>query len=80
MYVDALSHLPRFADRVAKMLERRILINRTSETVLRFLPPYILGKEHVDEAIDALDTILTEHAPAPAGEQAHHTKGGTHIG
>ena len=65
---------------LAEMLKRRILINRTSETVLRFLPPYILGKEHVDEAIDALDTILTEQGPAPAGEQAHHTKGGTHIG
>jgi acetylornithine aminotransferase/acetylornithine/N-succinyldiaminopimelate aminotransferase len=65
---------------LAEMLKRRILINRTSETVLRFLPPYVLGKEHVDEALDALDTILTEQGPAPAGEQAHHTKGGTHIG
>jgi len=65
---------------LAEMLKRRILINRTSETVLRFLPPFILGKEHIDEAIDALDTILTEQGPAPAGEQAHHTKGGTHIG
>ncbi|HET6216554.1 MAG TPA: aspartate aminotransferase family protein, partial [Acidobacteriaceae bacterium] len=35
---------------VAKMLERRILINRTSETVVRFLPPYIMGREHVDLA------------------------------
>ena len=35
---------------VAKMLERRILINRTSETVLRFLPPFIMGREHVDLA------------------------------
>jgi acetylornithine aminotransferase/acetylornithine/N-succinyldiaminopimelate aminotransferase len=64
---------------LAEMLKRRILINRTSETVLRFLPPYILGKEHVDEAIAALDAILTEHSPAIAGEHAH-TKGGTHIG
>jgi acetylornithine/N-succinyldiaminopimelate aminotransferase len=47
---------------VAKMLERRILINRTSETVLRFLPPYILGREHVDIAIHALDEILSEQA------------------
>jgi acetylornithine/N-succinyldiaminopimelate aminotransferase len=47
---------------VAKMLERRILINRTSETVLRFLPPYILGREHVDIAIRALDEILSEQA------------------
>ena len=65
---------------LAEMLKRRILINCTSETVLRFLPPFILGKEHVDEAIDALDTILTEHGPAHAGEQAHHMNGGTQIG
>jgi acetylornithine/N-succinyldiaminopimelate aminotransferase len=65
---------------LAEMLKRRILINRTSETVLRFLPPFILGEEHVDEAIAALDTILTEHGPAHAGEQAHHMNGGTQIG
>ncbi|HTZ90112.1 MAG TPA: aspartate aminotransferase family protein [Alloacidobacterium sp.] len=65
---------------LAEMMKRHILINRTSETVLRFLPPFILGKEHVDEAIDALDAILTEHGPAHAGEQAHHMNGGTHIG
>ncbi|HEX5236731.1 MAG TPA: aspartate aminotransferase family protein [Silvibacterium sp.] len=48
---------------VADMLARRILINRTSETVLRFLPPYILEKEHVDRAISALDEIFTAYAP-----------------
>lgn len=64
---------------LAEMMKRRILINRTSETVLRFLPPYILSKQHVDEAIAALDAILTEHSPAAAGEHAH-TEGGTHIG
>ncbi len=47
---------------VAEMLKRHILINCTSDTVLRFLPPYILQKEHVDEAIAALDEIFTEHA------------------
>jgi acetylornithine/N-succinyldiaminopimelate aminotransferase len=45
---------------VAKMLERRILINRTSETVLRFLPPFIMGREHVDLAISALNEIIGE--------------------
>ena len=50
-----------------EMLERRILINRTSETVLRFLPPFILGKPDVDQAIDALDSILAAHAPETAG-------------
>ncbi|HTW81665.1 MAG TPA: aspartate aminotransferase family protein [Terracidiphilus sp.] len=60
---------------VAEMLKRRILINCTSDTVLRFLPPYILERKHVDEAIDALDAIFTEHAaahsalPATGGHQ-----------
>ncbi|HEX6770970.1 MAG TPA: aspartate aminotransferase family protein [Acidobacteriaceae bacterium] len=61
----------------AAMFERRILINRTSDTVLRFLPPYILGKSHVDLAIAALDEILNQHAPAQTGAAAH---GGTQIG
>ena len=46
---------------VAEMLKRHILINCTSDTVLRFLPPYILEREHVDTAIAALDEIFTEH-------------------
>ena len=45
---------------VAEMLKRHIVINCTSETVLRFLPPYILEREHVDTAIAALDAILAE--------------------
>jgi len=55
---------------VAEMLRRRILINCTSDTVLRFLPPYILEKPHVDAAVAALDEIL-EHAATPAGEKHH---------
>jgi acetylornithine/N-succinyldiaminopimelate aminotransferase len=51
---------------VQEMLERKILINCTSDTVLRFLPPYILQKEHVDQAIAALDEIFTEHAHSAA--------------
>ena len=50
----------------AAMMEHRILINRTSETVLRFLPPYILQRAHVDVAIAALNQILDEHGPALA--------------
>jgi acetylornithine/N-succinyldiaminopimelate aminotransferase len=49
---------------VAGMLKRRMLINCTSDTVLRFLPPYILERSHVDEAVRALDEILTENAAA----------------
>jgi acetylornithine aminotransferase/acetylornithine/N-succinyldiaminopimelate aminotransferase len=59
----------------AQMMERHIIINRTSETVLRFLPPYVLEEEHVTMAIDALDELLkanTELAGAtPAGDQVH---------
>jgi acetylornithine/N-succinyldiaminopimelate aminotransferase len=47
---------------VAEMLKRHILINCTSDTVLRFLPPFILKREDVDTAIRALDDILTECA------------------
>ena len=43
-----------------QMFARRIIVNRTHETVLRFLPPYILEKRHVDRAINALDEILSQ--------------------
>ncbi len=46
---------------VAEMLKRHILINCTSDTVLRFLPPYILERGNVETAIAALDEIFTEH-------------------
>jgi acetylornithine/N-succinyldiaminopimelate aminotransferase len=66
---------------VAKMLERRILINRTSETVLRFLPPFVMGKEHVDLAISALNEILNEEASgAPSFAAAHQNTGGSRNG
>src|SRR6185437_4268364 len=44
---------------VANLLANGILINRTHDTVLRFLPPYIIEKKHVDEVIDALDLALS---------------------
>ncbi|MFP5235885.1 MAG: aspartate aminotransferase family protein [Acidobacteriota bacterium] len=47
---------------VAEMLKQRIVINCTSDTVLRFLPPYILERAHVDTAIAALDEIFTQHS------------------
>jgi len=62
---------------VAEMMKRHILINRTDETVLRFLPPYILQKEHVDEAIAALDAILSEQ---PAVAAAAPSTGGQKVG
>ena len=65
---------PDLAQRVAlAMLERKIIINRTSETVLRFLPPYILEREHVDTAVRLLDESLEkalDREPATAGAGA----------
>jgi len=61
---------------VAEMLKRRILINCTSDTVLRFLPPYILERAHVDTAITALDEIFTQHAAHTAASST----GGHHRG
>jgi len=61
---------------VAEMLKRRIVINCTSETALRFLPPYILERAHVDTTIAALDEIFTEHAAAFSGAAANTAAGG----
>ena len=49
---------------VGQLLQQGILINRTHDTVLRFLPPYIIEKKHVDEVIRALDRALSAHAAA----------------
>jgi acetylornithine aminotransferase/acetylornithine/N-succinyldiaminopimelate aminotransferase len=57
----------------AQLMERHIIVNRTSETVLRFLPPFILVHKHVEIAIKALDEIVSAAyaGAAPAGEQHH---------
>jgi len=45
---------------VTDLLAQGILINRTHDVVLRFLPPYIIEKKHVDEVIEALDSVLAK--------------------
>ena len=52
------------------MMERRILINRTHETVLRFLPPFVITREHVDQTITALSELLAMH---DASNKLHST-------
>lgn len=44
---------------LAGLMAHRILINRTHETVLRFLPPFLITRDHVDLAISVLDEQLT---------------------
>ena len=41
-----------------QLLQEGILINRTHETVLRFLPSFIIEKKHVDQVVHALDAAL----------------------
>jgi acetylornithine/N-succinyldiaminopimelate aminotransferase len=54
---------PELAKAVAKqLLHQGIIINRTHETVLRFLPPYVIQKKHVDQLIGALDAALHKNA------------------
>jgi acetylornithine aminotransferase/acetylornithine/N-succinyldiaminopimelate aminotransferase len=67
---------------VAEMLKRHILINCTSDTVLRFLPPFILERAHVDTAIKAMDEIFSEYAAGQyaAGQSAAASAGGHQRG
>ena len=45
---------------VGKMLKHGVLINCTADTVLRFLPPLIVSKKHIDRVIKELDAVLKE--------------------
>ena len=54
---------PELAKAVARqLLQEGIIINRTHETVLRFLPPYVIQTKHVDQVVKALDTALRKNA------------------
>jgi len=56
---------------VNQLMERGILINRTNETVLRFLPPYIIEKKHIDQVIGELDKALSSVSSVRTGREAH---------
>lgn len=43
---------------VTRAMEQGLLMNCTHDTVLRFLPPYIITETEVDEAIAILDRVL----------------------
>ncbi|HZR57668.1 MAG TPA: aspartate aminotransferase family protein [Terriglobales bacterium] len=58
---------------VAQLLREGILINRTHETVLRFLPPYIIQKKHVDQVVRALDSALSQNSK-PTGRAVKSSK------
>jgi acetylornithine/N-succinyldiaminopimelate aminotransferase len=47
---------------VAKMMERGFLINCTHDTVLRFLPPYIIRKPEIKEMLANLEEVIVEES------------------
>jgi acetylornithine aminotransferase/acetylornithine/N-succinyldiaminopimelate aminotransferase len=64
---------PELAKAVAKqLLQQGLIINRTHETVLRFLPPYVIQKKHVDQLVQALDAAL--HKNAEFEQESESTK------
>ena len=58
---------------LGKLLQQGIIINRTHEKVLRFLPPYTIEKQHIDQLIRALDGALLIKAAkaAPPASRNH---------
>jgi len=48
------------ADIARGALERGLLINCTADTVLRFLPPLVIDRPHIDEGITILDEVLAD--------------------
>ncbi|MGD0939843.1 MAG: aspartate aminotransferase family protein [Terracidiphilus sp.] len=62
---------------VTEMLKNHVVINQTSDTVLRFLPPFVFERVHVDTTIAALDKIFTAYTaaqaavPSSVGGQTH---------
>ncbi|HVO60964.1 MAG TPA: aspartate aminotransferase family protein [Terriglobales bacterium] len=55
---------------VKNLMHRGILINRTNETALRFLPPYIIEKKHVDVVTRELDRAMAELKPQHSGAKS----------
>jgi acetylornithine/succinyldiaminopimelate/putrescine aminotransferase len=56
---------------VRQALEAGLLLNCTQEKVLRFLPPLIIEKHHIDEAIKILRPVLAALEPAATMRGVH---------
>ncbi|MBI4462640.1 MAG: aspartate aminotransferase family protein [Acidobacteria bacterium] len=54
---------------VPRALARGLVLNCTHDTVLRFLPPYIITTQQIDQAVDILDNLLSEWKPEPLPER-----------
>jgi acetylornithine/succinyldiaminopimelate/putrescine aminotransferase len=45
--------------------ERKLLVNRTAETVIRLLPPYVVTEQEIDEALPLLEAAIAIAVEAP---------------
>lgn len=52
---------------VEKALQKHVLINATSQNVIRLLPPLTIGREEAQRCITVLDEILTEENKEKTG-------------
>jgi predicted acetylornithine/succinylornithine family transaminase len=50
---------------VEAALQRRLLINRTSDTVIRLLPPYVITEREIDDALPLLEAAIAAVVEAP---------------
>ena len=50
---------------VQAALDRHLLINRTSDTVIRLLPPYIITEREIDEALPILEAAIGAATEGP---------------
>ena len=57
-----------------QMLKRGVIVNRTDETVIRFLPPFLIKKKHVDEVVAKLDLALSSQTQELAAAAARRNK------
>jgi acetylornithine/succinyldiaminopimelate/putrescine aminotransferase len=45
-------------------LQLGLLVNRTSNTVVRLLPPFVITRDEVDEGVELLDRALAAACPS----------------
>ena len=45
---------------VASAMEQSLLLVGAGSNVIRFVPPLIVQKEHIDEAVEILDEVLKD--------------------
>ena len=45
---------------IKEALEKKLILINAGTNIIRFVPPLIIEKEHIDEMFSILDSILTE--------------------